>query len=213
MMSSHEQLIDELTSELKPVRRVSLGIVRLLVIAASIASAVMLAMLYGVRPDFLAGEPHPIALVCLLVILVAGVAATAIGTAMARPAVGAARVGWQWSVAPVAVLPVAALITWLNGRPISGAGILDGGVSCLGLGMLAAMCSIVVLAWWLKRGAPTSAARASWLIGLAGGCLGAAAVSLVCQSDSITHIGTWHAAIIALSATVSRFAIAPLLRW
>lgn len=212
-MSSHEQLIDELTAELKPTKRVSLGLARMVVIAASTASALVLAVMFGVRPDFLAGEPHPIALVCLLVILMAGIAATAISTAMARPAVGAARAGWQWSVAALAVLPLAALITWLSGTSISREGILDGGASCLGLGALAAISSIVALAWWLKRGAPTSAARASWLIGLAGGCLGAVAVSLVCQSDSITHIGIWHAGIIAVSAVLSRFAIAPLLRW
>lgn len=212
-MSSHEQLIDNLTDELTPTRAVSLELARTLVIAASIASASVLVALFGIRPDFLAGEPHPLALVCLLVIVMAGLAATAIATAMARPAVGAARPGWPWSVAALGVLPLAALITGLSGASVASGGSLNWGTSCLVSGLLAAIGSTIILAWWLKRGAPTSPARASWLIGLSGGCLGAAAVSLTCPNDSIIHIGTWHVLIIALSAAGSRLVIAPLLRW
>ncbi len=182
--------------------------------AIAVASAVVLVTIFGMRPDFVAGAPHPLPLLCMLLTLVVAIAAIANVTAMARPAVGAARGGWPWSIAALAILPVAALVTGLANLFETGSAELGlDGSGCFLIGSATAAASVAVLALLLKRGAPSSAARASWLIGVAGGCVGATAVALTCPSDSILHIGFWHAAIIPLSAIVSRLTVAPLLRW
>jgi hypothetical protein len=87
------------------------------------------------------------------------------------------------------------------------------GYFCLLTGTLASIASIIALTLWLRRGAPTSATRASWLIGIAGGAIGALAMALVCPIDSIMHIGTWHAGIVAVAATGSRLVLPRFLRW
>jgi hypothetical protein len=213
-MINQDQLIDQLVDELEPVRGLSIARARMLAAAIAIASAVVLVMILGMRPDFVAGAPHPLPLLCLLLTLVVAVAAIVNVTAMARPAVGAARGGWPWSIAALAVLPLAALVTGLANlsEMITVELALDGS-ACFFIGSATAAASIAVLALLLKRGAPSSAARASWLIGVAGGCVGATAVALTCPSDSIVHIGIWHAAIVPISAIASRVAVAPLLRW
>lgn len=213
-MINQDPLIDQLVEELRPVRGLSLARARMVAAATAVASAAVLIIVFGMRPDFIAGAPQPLPLLCLLLTLVVAIAAIVNVTAMARPAVGAARGGWQWSIAALAVLPLAALVTALTNlvqtRTFSLA--LDGS-ACFFIGTATAAGSIAVLALLLKRGAPSSAARASWLIGVAAGCVGATAVALTCPSDSILHIGIWHAAIIPISAIISRLTVAPLLRW
>lgn len=213
-MINPDQLIDQLVEELEPVRGLSLTRARTLAAAIAVASAAILIIILGMRPDFVAGAPHPLPLLCLLLTLVVAIAAIVNVTAMARPAVGAARGGWPWSIAALAVLPLAALVTGLaNLSESSTLALAIDGSACFFIGTATAAASIAVLALLLKRGAPSSAARASWLIGVAGGCVGATAVAFTCPSDSIIHIGIWHAAIIPISAIVSRLAVAPLLRW
>lgn len=213
-MRNHDELIDQLAEELTPARGVSLVQGRLLLAASAMVSALVLTALFGVRPDFLAGVPHSLPLLSLFLTAIVAIAATATVTAMARPAVGAIRGGWPWAIAALATLPLGALVTAPNGLPELRAIIFAAaGSSCFFIGTAAALGSIAALALWLKHGAPTSAARASWLIGVAGGCVGASAVALTCPSDSIIHIGVWHAAIIPVSAVASRLMITPLLRW
>lgn len=213
-MINQDQLIDQLVEELEPVRGLSLTRGRILAAAIAVASAAVLVVIFGMRPDFAAGAPHPLPLLCLLLTLVVAIAAIVNVTAMARPAVGAARGGWAWSIAALTVLPLAALLTCLaNFAETRTLDLAVDGTVCLCVGSVTAAASIAVLALLLKRGAPSSAARASWLIGIASGCVGATAVALTCPSDSIIHIGIWHAAIIPISAIVSRLVVAPLLRW
>jgi hypothetical protein len=213
-MRNHDQLIDQLADDLTPSKGVSLMEGRLLLAATAMASAVVLVALFGMRPDFVAGVPHPVPLLCLLLTSIVAIAAAVNVTAMARPAVGAIRAGWAWALAALVALPLGALVTAPNGLPELRAIVFAAtGSSCFFIGTAAAISSVAALAMWLKRGAPTSAARASWLIGAAGGCVGASAVALTCPNDSIIHIGIWHAAIIPVSAVASRLIVAPLLRW
>jgi hypothetical protein len=87
------------------------------------------------------------------------------------------------------------------------------GLFCLVAGTLASLASIAPLTLWLRRGAPTSPERAAWMIGISGGAIGALAIGFVCPVDAITHIGTWHAAIIVVAAVASRIVLPRVLRW
>jgi hypothetical protein len=212
-MRDTDQLIDQLTDELEPRRRVSPWLGRALVAAIALLTVLTLTAARGMRPDFAAGRPHSVPLIGALIMLCAGAVVAAAVTAMARPAVGSVRGGWQGALAALAVLPAAALVTAAGSSAQRAAMMAGEGYFCLLTGTLASIASIIALTLWLRRGAPTSATRASWLIGIAGGAIGALAMALVCPIDSIMHIGTWHAGIVAVAATGSRLVLPRFLRW
>jgi hypothetical protein len=212
-MRDAEELIDRLTEELQPRRRVSPWRGRAMVGGVALLTAIALTSLLGMRPDFAAGQPHSVPLISALVVLCAGAVAAIAVTAMARPAVGSVRGGWQGAVAALVVLPAAALVTAAGSAAQRAALMAGEGYTCLVTGMLASIASIVLLTWWLRQGAPTSAPRASWLVGIAGGATGAVAMALVCPIDAIVHIGAWHAGIIAVTAVASRLVLPRFLRW
>jgi hypothetical protein len=212
-MPSTDELIDQLTADLQPRHTVSpwagravLGGVALLTMAAVVAR-------FGMRHDFTAGQPHSVPLMSELVLLSAFCALAASLTAMARPAVGAMRGGWQWAVAALAVLPLAAGVTAIGNAAERALMIPPEGPFCLLVSTLASLASIVVLTLWLRRGAPTSPTRAAWLIGLVGGAVGAMAIGLVCPIDAVTHIGTWHVGAVLVAAAGSRLVLPRFLRW
>ena len=212
-MRDTEYLIDQLTDELKPRHGVSPGLGRTMLAGTALVTALSLTLLFGMRPDFIAGDPHPVPLIAALVFLCAGAVVALALTAMARPAVGANRGGWQGAVALIAVLPVAAFLTAAGNAAQRAAMMPPDGPFCLVTGTLASLASIVLLTLWLRRGAPTSAERTSWLVGIAGGAIGALAIGLVCPIDAISHIGIWHAGIVAVAAVGSRLVLPRFLRW
>lgn len=212
-MRDIEKLIDQMTHELEPRRTVSPALGRATIAGLALLASAVLVALRGMRPDFVAGRPHSVPLISALVVLCAGAVVAIAITAMARPAVGAQRAGWQGAVAALMVLPGAAFVTAVGSAAQRAAMIAGDGYVCLATGTSASIASIVILALWLRRGAPTSATRASWLVGIAGGAIGALAIALVCPNDSIMHIGTWHAGIIGVAAVASRLTLPRFLRW
>jgi hypothetical protein len=212
-MPDNDELIEQLTGDLRPTRRISPWSGRALLGLAAVLTVVMLVARFGMRPDFAAGQPHSVPLISLLVILSLCITFTVAVTAMARPAVGAARGGWQWALAPLAILPIAAAVTAASDAGELAKMLPPEGPACLIVGTLASLASIALLTYWLRRGAPTSASRAAWLIGIAGGAVGALAMGFVCPIDAITHIGTWHVGIIVTAGLGSRLALPYFLRW
>lgn len=212
-MSETKHLIDQLTDELEPVRSVSPWLGRAMWVGLALATAAVLTSLLGMRPDFANGDPHSVPLISVLVVLCAGAVVAVAVTAMARPAVGAQRASWQGAVAALAVLPAAAAVTAAGSATQRAAMMAGEGYFCLATGTLASLATIVALTLWLRRGAPTLPQRASWLVGIAGGTVGALAMAMVCPIDSIMHIGTWHAGIIAVAAAGSRLVLPRFLRW
>jgi len=212
-MPNTNELIDQLTADLQPRRKVSPWAGRAMLGVVALATMAAVVLCFHLRADFAGGIPHPVALMSELVLLSAFCAVGAALTAMARPAVGAARNGWQWAVAALLVLPVAAFVTAV--RSVSERALMmpPEGPACLIIGSLASLASIVFLTLWLRRGAPTSPTRAAWMIGVTGGAVGAIAIGLICPIDAITHIGTWHAAIVLVAALGSRLVLPRLLRW
>jgi hypothetical protein len=84
---------------------------------------------------------------------------------------------------------------------------------CLVSGSLASIASIVILTLVAAARRADFGVRASWLIGIVGGAIGALATGFICPSDSIAHIGTWHVGIIAIAALASRLILPRFLRW
>ena len=212
-MPTPDDLIDRLTADLEPKRTLSPWLGRAMIAAIALLTIVALAGLFGMRADFTAGRPHSIPLMSELVILSAGCAIAAALTAIARPAVGAVRSGWQWAAAALAVLPIAAFVTAAGNATQRALMFPPDGPFCLVTGTLASVASIALLTLWLRRGAPTSPELAAWMIGISGGAVGALAVGFVCPSDAITHIGVWHEGIIVIAALASRIVLPRFLRW
>lgn len=212
-MPINDDLIDRLTADLKPTRTVSPWFARVMLFGVALLTIAAVGSLLGIRRDFLAGQPSEIPLMSLLVILCAGTALAAALTAMARPAVGATRNDWQWTLAALSVLPITAFVTAAGDKAERSLMLGADGLHCLLNGTIASVATIVVLTLWMRRGAPTSPERVGWLIGIIGGSIGASAIGVVCPVDSIAHIGTWHVAIVVLSGVASRVAVPRLLRW
>ena len=108
-MPTNDELIDRLTEDLEPTPPVSPGAGRWLIAAALLIAAFLLIERFGMRRT----SPPVNRIQCrfaILVVLAAGSAAAVTVTAMARPAVGSLRNGWQWTVAAFAGRPLALLL-------------------------------------------------------------------------------------------------------
>lgn len=210
--------IETLAADLKPVRRVrpieGLGLVggTLAIVALGVS------LYYGLRPDIVAGAPHPMVVIRSGMLALLGTATALAATAAARPAVGQGQNGWAWALAAAALLPVAAVILYafhrLTATPFQ-PDAFDFALApwCLGIGTASALLIGSVLTAWLRRGAPTALNRAGWLVGIASGSFGVFAYSLHCPSNSIYYVGLFYTAVVAIGAVVGRLVVPRLIRW
>ena len=91
--------IETLVADLQPVRPVSpRGGVLIALVAAAVVIAVVAATL-GLRPDVVAGDPHPVVMMREGMLLLLGFASLAAVVASARPGVGQSSTGWRWALA------------------------------------------------------------------------------------------------------------------
>lgn len=212
-MTNLDKLIDSLAQEAVPVRPQSAWTGRILLGLVGLATVAVTFLLFGLRDDVARLAPAPaIALAAGLMALVA-VAAGVNAVRMARPQVGSQSSGPAWALAALMVVPAVALIG-IAADPARIAGLSpDTGLFCLVLGLLAGTATIGFLYWWQRRGAPVQPERAAWFAGLAGGAVGALAVTLECPLDSLAHVGVWHVAAVPLSGLAARLILPRFLRW
>lgn len=212
-MTNLDKLIDSLAQEAVPVRPQSAWAGRILLGLVGLATVTVTYLLFGLRQDVTRLAPAaPIALAAGLMALVA-VAAGINTVRMARPQVGAQSSGPAWALAALLVVPAVALIG-VAADPARLAGLsLEDGLRCLVVGLLAGAATVAVLCFWQRRGAPVQPERAAWLAGLAGGSVGAFAVTLECPLDSLAHVGVWHVAAVPLSGLAARLILPRFLRW
>ncbi len=210
--------IDALVADLVPVRplrrRGAVGVA----IAATVVAGLIVFATFGVRPDILSGNPHPIVILRGGLLILLGFATLFAVAAAARPAVGRANDGWMWALAAAALLPITALIRFAYNMMTGD--MLDSylidpafGAKCLAISGAAGLGIGGVLTLWLRRGAPTALNRAGWLVGLAAGSFGTFSYSLFCGSVSIFYIGFWYSIAVALCAVVGRLVVPRLIRW
>lgn len=207
-------LIAQLVDSLEPVRPLRFSSGLGFALAGLGVTVTTVALLFGIRPDVMAGRFDPVFLLATGLFLLLGLASAVTVIVMSRPRVGSDHGGWVWAAAMTALLPLAAAITGLGrSAPTFSAAAFDHGLDCLTMGSALAALTFGVLVWWLRRGAPTSPERAGLLTGLAAGSFGIFAFSFHCIYSDIVHIGLWHSGVVVLSAVVGRFAVPRLIRW
>lgn len=209
MIRNPDPLIDSLISQLAPVRpmRLSTGLGRT---ALSLAAAIGLVVaMLGLR-----GDATPLVLLSSGLFLVLGAAASVTVIMMGRPRVGSEHSGWLWAAAMAALLPATTLLmglihgptAWAESDPATG-------MACLAMGLLFGLATASVLVAWLRRGAPTSPARAGLITGIAAGSFGIFAFSFHCPSNDLYHIGVWHSLSVIVAAVIGRVIVPRLIRW
>lgn len=207
-------LIAQLVDGLEPVRplRFSSGLAFALAgLGVTVATVVLM---FGVRPDVLAGRFDPVFLLATGLFLLLGLASAVTVIVMSRPRVGSDHGGWLWAAAMAGLLPVAAAIIGLGrGASVISNTAVEHGLDCLIMGSGLAFLTFALLVWWLRRGAPTSPERAGLLTGLAAGSFGIFAFSFQCIYNDIVHIGLWHSGAVAVSAAIGRLAVPAMIRW
>jgi hypothetical protein len=214
MPDKTEQMIAGLVDDLRPTLPLRQRRGMVLALAGLIAACAAVLLGFGMRADFRAGQPDPLALTSAGLFLVLALASTWAAVDLARPYVGLRREGWGWTALMAAVLPVAALVVlageWLGG---SATELAMNGKDCMGCGLLLGLLVAASLVGWLRRGAPPDPARAGLLVGVAAGASGIFAVSLGCPHNDLVHIGIWHGLTVVLAGLAGRLIVPRLIAW
>ncbi len=213
--ASIDALIDGLAEELQPVRPRRLVRGGLWVAAAWIAAGALLLWLLGMRHDLAAGAMMaPLPMLAFWLIAALGLSAAWSALRMGLPGVGHDYSGWRWAGLASLALPLTALLMGFGDSHGAMAAMHpQTGLRCTLDGLVAGLGVGAALFCWLKASAPTSPARAGWVIGIAAGAAGATVLALHCSSDDMIHIAFWHGLVVLLSGAAGRLALAPLLRW
>lgn len=205
--------IAALVDDLQPVTVLNRRRTLLAAAAVTLTMLTIVALLLGIRPDVSAGSPDAMFLIRSGILLLLGGGAAHAVLGMASPAVGKAQVSWQMALAVALLLPIAALVVGLTGDLSPAMGAMSSVGDCLIFSAIGASATAVPMILHLRRGAPTSLARAGWLVGIASGGLGALAYNIHCPFNSIVYIGTWYTLAVGICAVVGRLIIPHLIRW
>ncbi len=213
-MTMQHSPIAALVADLVPVRRVRSAPAIAGVAAVVVAAIAVVALLFGLRPDVIAGRPHPMIMVREGMLLLLGGASLGAVIRSARPGIGRHSVDWLWVLAAAMLFPLTAVaLSLINGRfPMSDM-VSPSAPYCLGISLVSGLVIGGVLTAWLRRGAPTVPTRSGWLVGLASGSFGAFAYGLHCPSQSVYYIGLWYSLAIGACALLGRLIVPRLIRW
>lgn len=214
MPQNSDALIAELVDGLEPVKPLRFGEGVALALAAAGVTALGVALLFGLREEWLAGHLDPMQLVSTGLFLGLALAATVTVVVMSRPQVGNDHGGWRWAAAMAGFLPLAgAIVALARGAETLSPEVMRHGAECLAGGSAASLLVFGLLVLWLRRGAPTSPERAGLVTGVAAGAFGIFAASLHCADNDIVHIGLWHSAAVVAMGLVGRTLVPRLIRW
>ncbi len=206
--------LDDLVADLRPVKKVRPTDAVSIVLGAVAAAAAVVAFRFGFRPDIMAMTPAPLVLLRAGMLLVLGAASFMAVVGSARPAVGQSQGGWVWALAAALLFPLTAMIMMAGGADMPhGALSPRVGGYCLGIGGASALLIGSALTAWLRRGAPTSVNRASWLVGLTAGSFGTFVYSLHCPMNTIYFVGLWYTLAVGAAAVIGRLVVPRLIRW
>lgn len=208
-----QSLIDELASDLAPVRPLKLAHGVVLLALAVLATIILVELVDGVWRGIASGRASALFFIANGMFGLLGAAAALAAIRMAAPRVGNAHDGARWALAMAGLLPAAALVvlglqggfTEVIGDPY--------GVSCFLAGAEFGGLVFFALLVWLRRGAPVSPRLAGTFTGVAAGALGTFAHGLACPVDTLAHLGSWHVLPVVLGAVIGRIALPPLIRW
>lgn len=205
-----EDLVDDLTP-VRPIRPAQ----AIFSVAGLVGLAVLVvALLFGLRPDVLDMRPDPMVLIRGGMLLLLGGATLGAVIRAGRPAVGQQGFEWIWVLAAAMLFPLTAIIlSMIEGQmPMSDLQ-SPSAPYCLGVSLAAGLAIGAAQTAWLRRGAPTNPTLCGWLVGISGGSFGAFAYSLHCPSVTVYYVGLWYSLAVALCAVTGRLIVPRLIRW
>lgn len=207
-------LVTTLVDDLSPVRRVRAAEGTAIFASITVFCAAVVLAWLGPRGDLMAMNPAPMWFLRVGALLLLGIASASAAVAMARPSVGAHSTGWRWALAMAALFPLTALVTAITYAPVNAEMfVMEYGLFCTAISMVAGLAIGTGLTLWLRRGAPTSPERAAWLVGITSGSLGGFVFALHCPFNGILYIGVWNTLAVAASAVIARAIVPSVLRW
>ena len=209
-----EALMDRLAADVAPVQPLEDRPTLLVLAALLLVAAVLMLAWLGLRPDLMAGQPHPMFLLRCGTLAVLGVVSVAAVLAQAHPGVGRNTQGWKVAAAMALLFPLSGAIMAID-QPEHAMAMASAarGWECLRMSLaIAALCAVPMVLH-LRRGAPVAPQRAGLLVGLAGGSLGALAYNLHCPYDSMVYTGLWYGLAVGLAALAGRLVVPRLVRW
>lgn len=214
-----DPLIDALVADLAPVRPRRWWREAALLAAAVVVEAVMVAEMFGMRPDMPTAMTEMAFLwkaASLTLVAVIGGAAALLSL---DPAVtGSRRIRRLWAALAV-LLPVALAAGWLVDAGASGGDALlrrldwREGLGCVRHVVATAVPMLLVLAVVIRRGAPTRPDRTAAAAGLAASGLGALGFVLSCPHDDPLYVAVWYGLAVAAITGASRLLLPRLVRW
>lgn len=212
-MTRNPNLITQLADELVPVRPMRGHEGLAWVMVATALTIAMVALWQGLWNGPLIGEAAPIFFVVNGLIALVGFASARAVVRMATPRVGARQDGARWVLGALAVLPATVLllvaIEGFAGHPLHA----EDGLHCFLSGLMSGVAVAAALIVWLRRGAPVAPNIAGFYTGVCAGAFGSFAFGLSCSFDTISHLGIWHVAPVAVSALLGRVCVPILIRW
>jgi hypothetical protein len=108
----------------------------------------------------MAGHPDEMVLIRAGILLVLGGATAHAVTLMASPSVGKSNNGWKIALAAAVVFPLSALIVAMTSDICPAMPAIQSGMRCMMYSAIGGLATAVPLVLALRRGAPTSPARA-----------------------------------------------------
>lgn len=209
-----EALMDRLAADVAPVQPLEDRPTMLVLVTLLLVAAVLMLAWLGLRPDLMAGQPHPMFLLRCGTLAVLGLVSVAAVLAQAHPGVGRSNAGWKVAAAMALLFPLSGAIMALDQpeHAMAMAGSASGW-ECLRMSLAtAALCAVpMVLHLW--RGAPVAPQRAGLLVGMAAGSLGALTYNLHCPYDSMVYTGLWYGLAVGIAAVAGRLVVPRLIRW
>ncbi len=208
-------MIAGLADDLQPVRRITVQGGLLLVGFATLVAFGVSVAVFDFWFGMFEGEASSFFWVTNGLVLLLGLASAFALVMGGSPRVGQRENAPGWSAAMVAVLPMAAIIALFTGEANHVHEGLNDPVAlmCTRASLAAAALVATASVLWLRRSAPVSIERSAWLVGLASGALGTFAYGITCPLDTVSHLGLWHVAPVAIAAVIGRIVVPPLIRW
>lgn len=210
-----EQLIGELSSDLKPVRRHAVGWrLALGVGAGALVSAVLILLMLGFRPDlWLAMQGATFWMKWGYTLSLAGSAIFATAR-LARPDPGNLR-PLRWGIVPVLLLAAIGAAELIRTPPENWLEMWLGQSwrVCPWLVLTLAVPIFIGLLWSFRRLAPTRLRAAGAAAGLSAGAFAATIYCLHCPEVSAIFVLTWYSLGILLAAVGGALLGPRLLRW
>jgi hypothetical protein len=213
-----EALMDRLADDVRPVQPLDDRPAMLVIAALLLVAVALMLTLLGLRPDLLAGLPHPMFLLRSGTLMVLALVSVVAVLAQAHPEVGSNRgrsnQGWKVAAAMAMLFPLSGAIMAMDqpGHAMAVASAASGW-ECLRMSLMAAALCAVPMVLHLRRGAPVAPRRAGLLVGLAAGSLGALAYNLHCPFDSMVYTGLWYGIAVGIAVLAGRLIVPHLIRW